>query len=137
MDQIFDRLGNLLKSVFQEGDRETADSDSFGDPDMQQAWAELDDFMNQEPPKGRENTSFGTPETGTLPAEIREAYEVLGVSTAANNAEIGKGYKSMLLKHHPDRFATDPKKMAEATERTKRINNAFNLIKAHRSGGAL
>ena len=135
MDQIFDRLGNLLKSVFQEGETESVNPDSFSDPDMQSAWEELDDFMNEEP-KSSGNATYGTPRNDSPPEEIRNAYEVLGVPENAQNAEIGKSYKSLLLKHHPDRFATDPQKMAKATERTKRINNAFNLIKTYRTSNS-
>ena len=133
MDQIFDRLGNLLKSVFQEGESESGNPDSFSDPDMRSAWEELDDFMNEEP-TGEKTTTFRSAESGTIPEEIRNAYKVLGVTVNAHNSEIGKSYKSLLLKHHPDRFATDPTKMSEATERTKQINNAFQLIKAYKSG---
>ena len=133
MDQIFDRLGNLLRSVLQDGNKSYSDNEDFSDPDMQAAWDELNDFMNEEEPTSRTSTARPHPETPTLPKEVRDAFGVIGVSSSATNEQIGKAYKALLLKHHPDRFATDPERQAAATERTKQINHAFQVIKAYRT----
>ncbi len=127
MDQIFDRLGDLLRSVLRGDDRKASQTSSFSDPDMQAAWDELNDFMNAEQP------GHDRPASSTLPPKVRDAFAVIGVDPAAGNEEIAKAYKSLLLKNHPDRFATDPARQTGATERTKRINQAFQLIKEYRS----
>ena len=133
MDQIFDRLGNLLRSVFQEGD-DNSDENSSSDPDLQDAWDELNDFLKSEEPStashARTTHSY---RSSTIPHEIEQAFATLGVPTTASKEEIVKAYKTLLLKHHPDRFATDPEKLSGATEKAKRINEAFQRIKAYKS----
>ncbi len=139
MDQIFDRLGNLLKSVLNDGEGDFTKSEDFTDPDMQDAWAELNDFMNSDDPSQPKPTGTRNNSAPQLPKEIREAFDEIGVAPSATNEEIGKAYKTLLLKHHPDRVATEPTKLAAATERTKRINAAFQRVKSYRtstSGGA-
>lgn len=143
MDQIFDRLGNLLRSAFQDGDDQTSSRDPFSqpgfdDPDLKEAWNELNDFMNSDTGSSHTgSTAYSRPDQNTsLPTEVRNAYQTLGVPATATNEEVGKAYKSLLLRHHPDRFATDPKKLADATERTKQINHAFQEIKSFRASHA-
>jgi hypothetical protein len=50
VDQIFDRLGNLLKSTFQNSgsDYDSGFSQKTGDPDLDAAYAELNDFLNSD-----------------------------------------------------------------------------------------
>ena len=52
MDQIFDRLGNLLKSILQDdqpsGTRRS--EGRFSDEDLKDAWEELDEFLNEDGP---------------------------------------------------------------------------------------
>ena len=139
MDQIFDRLGNLLKSVLNDGKDDFSQSEDFSDPDMEEAWAELNDFMNSDDSSQAKPSSTRNSSAPQLPKEIRDAFDEIGVAPSATNEEVGKAYKTLLLKHHPDRFATEPAKLAAATERTKSINSAFQQIKSYRtntSGGA-
>ena len=140
MDQIFDRLGNLLKSTLRANDDVDHDIDGYTDPDLQEAWDELNDFLAGDSDTaggtgpGFQRSSFGsTNRSASIPPQVAEAYSVIGVSAHVSNAELGKAYKTLLLKHHPDRVAGDPAKMAAATERTKRINRAFQEIKSHRA----
>ncbi len=141
MDQIFDRLGNLLRSFVQEGTstREYRRS-SNDDPDIQDAWDELNEFLGGSSSAG---TSTGSAQGGysrtssrssSMPQDVRAAYEYLGVRVGTPVDEVSKVYKKLLREHHPDRFATNPDRLAEATERTKRINFAFQQIRDyHRS----
>lgn len=137
MDQIFDRLGNLLKSVFQDDDTGFSKPENLSDPDMQAAWDELNDFLNADSGSSsqarteRPRSSF---RESSIPAAVREAYATIGVPSTATNEEIAKAYKALLLKHHPDRFANDPAKLASATEKTKLINRAFQELKTYRMG---
>ncbi len=142
MDQIFDRLGNLLRSFVQDdkSSREYRRS-AHEDPDMQDAWDELNEFLSAGPstssPAGGAYTGGASAggsgrysgAASAMPGEVRSAYEYLGVPPGTPIEEVSKTYKKLLRTHHPDRFATDPAKLAEATEKTKRINFAFQQIR--------
>lgn len=56
----------------------------------------------------------------------KDYYEILGVAKDATTAQIKKAYRSMALKHHPDRVAEDKK--AEATEQFKEISEAYGVL---------
>jgi len=53
----------------------------------------------------------------------RDFYEVLGVSKTASDQEIKAAYRKMALQWHPDR-----NKSAEATEKFKEINEAYEIL---------
>ena len=50
-------------------------------------------------------------------------YKVLGVSRSASEAEIGKAYKKLALKHHPDK---NPDNKEEAEQKFKKISEAYS-----------
>lgn len=54
---------------------------------------------------------------------MKDYYEVLGVSKNASAAEIKSAYRKKALEWHPDR-----NKSAEATEKFKEINKAFEVL---------
>lgn len=54
-------------------------------------------------------------------------YDVLGVQQSATDEEIRQAYRSLALKHHPDRHA--PEQKAEAEEKFKTINDAYNILR--------
>ncbi|QEK38639.1 molecular chaperone DnaJ [Candidatus Cytomitobacter primus] len=54
-------------------------------------------------------------------------YDVLGVSKTATQEEITKAYRSLVKKHHPDRFEDAKKK--EAEDRFKEISEAYTVLK--------
>lgn len=56
----------------------------------------------------------------------KDYYEILGVAKDATTAQIKKAYRSLALKHHPDRVAEDKK--AEAGERFKEISEAYGVL---------
>lgn len=137
MSQIFDRLGNLIRSAF------SADPDDFDfsrtnssmDPDMQAAWDELNDFLNEDDFDDSASTASGTSGSGanrsSIPADIAEAFKILEVPAGSNMEQVKHGYKKMAIKYHPDRFANNPEKMKNATEMMKRLNVAYQKIKKY------
>ena len=128
MENIFDRLGELLKGLFSEGDGHQ-DGHSARDPDLEAAWKELDDYLRAGNGSPREN------ETGSRPRPVadehlRRDYANLEVPFGADIEEVRRSYKSLVLRYHPDRFAADPEKQAIALEITKKINESFERIRA-------
>ena len=128
MDQIFDRLGNLLKSTLRSDTNETVGNTKYSDPDLQDAWDELDDFLNNEDDTPRSSGPSFTESTFTrpssIPQSVTDAYELLGVSPTASTIDIAKAYKTLLLKHHPDRVASDANKRVS----TKQYNTHYKII---------
>src|SRR3989338_2044683 len=56
----------------------------------------------------------------------KDYYEILTVPKDATVVQIKKAYRSMALKHHPDRVPEDKK--AEATEKFKEISEAYGVL---------
>lgn len=76
------------------------------------------------------------PGFGTRPdARLTDAYEVLGVSPTAADAEVTKAFRRLMSQNHPDKLVAQglPESMiAAAHERTQRILEAYELVKTHR-----
>lgn len=65
---------------------------------------------------------------------INDPYSTLGVSPNATDDEIKSSYRNLARKYHPDNFASDPQKRAEAEEKMKEINEAYDQIQSMRRG---
>lgn len=68
-------------------------------------------------------------------AKLADAYDVLGVSATAKDAEVTRAFRKLMSKNHPDKLVAQglPESMvAAAHERTQRILEAYETIKAHR-----
>lgn len=81
----------------------------------------------------------GGAETGAqaVPAtKLRHAYEVLGVSSDATDAEVKKAYRRLMNRHHPDKLVAKglPEEMIDlATEKTQEIKAAYETVREARS----
>ena len=134
MDQIFDRFGRLLKSVFQDIGLDSSDQDNgqYTDPDMQDAWDDLDDFLKtgkESDAKTRERADSGTYNNSEGPDEaLRRDYANLEVPFGASRSEVKKAYKNLLKKHHPDKFASDPEKLKTATLICQKLGESYTRI---------
>jgi DnaJ like chaperone protein len=67
---------------------------------------------------------------------LANAYRILGVSRDADDAEVKKAYRRLMNQHHPDKLISKglPEEMIKlATEKTREIKAAYELIKASRS----
>ena len=132
MENFFDRLGELLRSLFSEAGEETASVEgqrrSARDPDLEEAWKELDEYLRT----GRDapRSAGAPPRSRRAPDEsLRMDYANLEVPFGAEMEEVKRSYKSLVLRYHPDRFAADPEKQKVALEITKKINQSFERIR--------
>ncbi len=138
MDQIFDRLGNLLKSFVRDDSDDLSDSRkaSFGDPDLQDAWEELDDFLKTgKKAEPREQAGAAGTASTSPPPELAKDYQTLEVPFGSHLPDVAKSYKRLLRQHHPDRHATDAAASAKATEKTKLLTSAFRRIRQYVESG--
>lgn len=145
MDPIFERLETLLKSMFQDLGRGSYRSTTSGDPDMKEAWEELDDFLKGE--KGREKTEgsgsgnqqrdrsenyYGNRYQNAGPdEELRKDFQSLEVPFGSSLETVKKSYKVLLRKYHPDLHASNPEKLKHATEVTQKLNLAYQRIETY------
>lgn len=66
---------------------------------------------------------------------LNDPYSVLGVSASASDDEIRDAYRALVKKYHPDRYAGSPME-AQAQEKLKEINAAYDQVQRIRSGEA-
>jgi DnaJ-domain-containing protein 1 len=136
---IFDRLGSVINSYFNDFEKETAGRlRSSGDPDLDAAYEELNDFLNdgaKYTKKSAENFQSYNAKTSNVklpPEELRTDFEYLGVPFGADNETCKATYKKLLKIHHPDRHAGHEGNYKKATERSAKINAAYDRIEKWR-----
>ncbi len=138
MDQLFDRFGNLLKSFFDESGSSRTEDTSFSDPDIQDAWDELNDFLNSDGPTESKKDDFAARvKEPAIPEVLKKDYALLNANPGAPIEKVAKSYRLLLREHHPDRHAADPAAFAKATEKTKNLTVAFRRIKTYTETGKI
>jgi DnaJ-class molecular chaperone len=70
-----------------------------------------------------------------IPEALRGDFAELGVSFGASAEECKAAYKKLLKVHHPDRHAGHEGNMKKATEKSSRINAAYQRIERWRDTG--
>ncbi len=76
--------------------------------------------------------------TGTHKQSLTKAYDILGISKTASDAEVKKAYRRLMSQHHPDKLIAKglPDEMIKfATEKTQEIKAAYEQIKESRGKG--
>jgi DnaJ like chaperone protein len=82
----------------------------------------------QQRQRGREKSKSSTSSYSKKSA-LKLAYNVLGVSEQADMIEIKKAYRSLVKKHHPDRFASESEaEQRIANERFLEIQMAYETL---------
>lgn len=134
---MFDRLGDMLRAVLGGAGAGTADRGAqrrrplhTDDPDLAAAWEELESFLDGDgADSGAASASGTTGARAPHPREpLRADYATLGVAFDAPLSEVKRAYKRLMQAHHPDRFAHDPTRQADATRKAALINSAFARI---------
>jgi DnaJ-domain-containing protein 1 len=141
---IFSRLGSVINSYLNDFGEQTNHSfRSSGDADFDAAYEELNNFLNNKEPysekRRSENTrysaGFGSAasvNTNLPPEELRTDFEKLGVPFGADEEVCKTAYKKLLMIHHPDRHAGHDGNYKKATERSAKINAAWDRIEKWR-----
>lgn len=148
---IWDRLGNVIKSYINDegekvfGSRGSASS-GRRDPDLDAAYEELDDFLGgkggrefPDSEKGSGDKKKPGPEGGASqdtdrrsaaspPEEIRRDFAELGLTPEATAEDCKEAYKKLLKVHHPDRHAKHDGNLKKATEKSARLNAAYDRL---------
>ncbi|MDR2516254.1 MAG: J domain-containing protein [Spirochaetaceae bacterium] len=156
---IFDRLGDVLRSYLHddEGLFGKTDPRRSADADYNEAWDELNDFLNGH--KGEGGASHGgsdasrTSASGrdarpggasngdaaprTPPEILRADFAELDVPFGASAAACKAAYKKLLKAHHPDHHAGHAESLKKATEKSARLNAAWDRIERWRNGEPL
>ena len=58
-----------------------------------------------------------------------DAYNILGISRSATNAEVKQAYRNMAKKYHPDKVITDDEAIKKgAEEKFKQVQQAYEQI---------
>ena len=140
---IFDRLGTVINSYFNDFAGDTASrlkSSGYynrGDPDFDAAYDELNDFLNGEDGRSekKQNEYFwqdsGQRKSAAAnlpPEELRADFDLLGVPFGADDETCKAAYKKLLKIHHPDRHAGHEGNYKKATEKSAKINAAWDRI---------
>ena len=134
IDSFFDRIADFIKSIENKLDR----SQSVSDPDLDDAWNELNDYLNN----GRTRNKNGPKETfghknnadnrySQYHGErefLSQDYANLEVSIGAPFDQVKRSYKNLLRKYHPDKHAGNTEQLKIATQITQKINVSFQKI---------
>ncbi len=67
--------------------------------------------------------------------ELAKAYDILGIKEDSSDSEVKRAYRRLLSQHHPDKLVAKglPEEMMKiATEKTREIRKAYELIKKQR-----
>jgi DnaJ-class molecular chaperone len=130
---IWERLGNVIKSYF------TDESDKlFGnhskwrtDPDLDAAYEELDGYLKGKDSGGKTSNreeAEKQKKPRPVPEEIRKDFAELGLTSDATAEECKDAYKKLLKIHHPDRHANHEGNMNKATDKSARVNAAYDRL---------
>jgi len=141
---IFSQLGKVINSYLNDFESDTksrlksSSSYNRGDPDLDAAYEELDDYLNRrEPRSSQRDQKFEWQDKKPAgkklpPEELRADFEILEVPFGADDDTCKAAYKKLLKIHHPDRHAGHEGNYKKATEKSAKINAAVDRIEKWR-----
>lgn len=132
METMYDRLGDLLSETLEAGHVKFVKSPKIepsGQEESRKNASNSDDEINgsggiheQEPSKESAVTER------QISPEIERAYRLLSLSMQASSEDIKKAYKEKLMYFHPDKHRGNPILEKVATDKTRQVVEAYNLI---------
>lgn len=129
------RRQNLLQ-MFLEIQIATAMADGHAHPAERAALFEIGETLGFDRHAIEHLFSFtGASHSASEPQPLSKAYDILGVSKDASDAEVKKAYRRLMSQHHPDRLIAKglPEEMIKlATEKTQEIKAAYEQVKNSR-----
>ncbi|MDR1867577.1 MAG: DnaJ domain-containing protein [Treponema sp.] len=132
--RTLDRIGRVIRGYLEEDY-----STSFKDPDISEAEAELEEFLNSKAQHRTEQfyNSADQSDTPSCPPDLLKDFAELGLLPDASAEECKAAYRYLLKVHHPDRHAGHAENMQKATEKSARINAAYDRIKKWHQAGTI
>jgi DnaJ-domain-containing protein 1 len=141
---IWSQLGGVINSYINDFTGETNSrlkkdnyTRTYNDPDLDAAYEELNDFLNhKDAGSGRSGNAFSNHAFNGAklpPEELRADFEYLGVPFGADGETCKAAYKKLLKIHHPDRHAGHEGNYKKATEKSAKINAAYDRIEKWRN----
>jgi hypothetical protein len=126
MSDLLSRLINLVRANLRDLYTPSSSFDPFRDFPF-----DLDD--DPDPASATDFTAAGgaTGRASGLPYsdEVARCYQALDLPFGTPMDDVTKRWKTYLKQCHPDRFATDPTKLADATELTQALTAAHATIR--------
>jgi hypothetical protein len=128
MSELFKRLARMTRAHLSDfieqhwpGRRSEPGWEAESDP-----WHDTASPHDTSPPPSQEHRSSGLPYS----EELARHYRSLDLPFGAPLAQVNKRWKTYLKKCHPDRYANDPVRQADATKLTQELTRAHEKIKA-------
>jgi hypothetical protein len=139
---IWSQLGGVINNYINDFTGETNsrlkpdnNTKAYSDPDLDAAYEELNDFLNhKEARQGRSGNDGAFEGVKLPPEELRVDFEYLGLPFGADGETCKAAYKKLLKVHHPDRHAGHEGNYKKATEKSTKINAAYDRIEKWRNG---
>ena len=71
----------------------------------------------------------------TSAADLKQAYQILGVEASAPDSDIKRAYRKLMSQHHPDKLVAKglPEEMMEvAKQKAQEIQGAYDMVREYR-----
>ncbi len=139
---LYDRLGDLLSETLQSGHvnfirlEEESDSDSPKESEKPNKEKSQSSFTKEDDPKNNFNFESSTKSQKKekkviykkITPEISQAYRLLDITPSASLDDLKKAYKEKIKYYHPDKYQNNPIMAKVATDKTRQVVEAFNLL---------
>lgn len=128
MSNIFERLALYLRSElpFAKGpSKKSMSSEEW------EAYQELEQELKRDRQSRSQQEQQHSNPSPKLTPEVLKAYKELDLPPGSSYEVVQKSYRYLILQHHPDRFFSDPQKYRQATLKTQKINEAFQILKKY------